>query len=188
MQFSLDSTPRLNLFGDDSLGSQITQNNTFFVDQNDSALKFLFANQPTAECHWPMLLMGPNGTGKTAIAVSIAADIAGRKSSHVTILTATNFRRRFDNAIETNSVTQFRQNILASDAILIDGLQELAGYEKAQLELCNVLDQLIDLGCPTIITFTGDQDRLNGALLPRLISRVSVGLCLSIKPPSQNVR
>ena len=187
-QFSIGSASRLRLFGDEELGLRAGQESTFFLDKSNEGLKTLSHLDSFESFNWPLLLIGSSGNGKTSIGCALSAEIADRGQGKLTVFSATNFRRRFDNAIETNSTHQFFENVLSSDAIFIDGLQELRGYEKIQLELCTLLDLADTKAIPAIFTFTGDSDSLAESLLPRLISRLSSGLCFPIRNPGLDVR
>ncbi len=152
-----------------------------FIGDKDNILVKYLSNPESIKCSdWPLVLFGVAGTGKTALGVSVTAKLGQLKSQRTITLTADGFRRKFNAALDTNSLTEFRNLFKFSAAVFIDDIQRLTQYLAAQNELVGLLDILKNQEVPVIFT-TSDTEILS--LDPRLISRITSGLCLQVNRP-----
>ena len=194
--------------------------NRFVGDRSNFLLQF-FADQKSncevddhateRNCPWPLVLFGPTGTGKTALAMAIlsqqtnhCADDSnpatisfsnGAKQARRTdatpsvpiILSAQDFDRRYRQALETASLDEFRARISQSAGLAIDNLHQLKGKLAVQRELVALLEMNQSNNLPFI--FTMDSSPFdNDVLSPQLTSRLSAGLCLPVQPPGPAAR
>ena len=191
----------------------------FFTDQKSNSE---VVDNPTGEtCPWPLVLFGPTGTGKTALAMAILSQQAKRAASESNpgtvsfsnatlsvenknnspsqpiFLSAQDFDRRYRQALETASLTEFRNRISQSAGLAIDNLHQLAGKFAVQRELIALLDLNQSNGLPFIFTMESspfDTSVINTArtkiagLSLQLTSRLSAGLCLPVQPPGLAAR
>lgn len=160
-------------------------------------------------CSWPVVLYGPTGTGKTALAMAILARIgesskvklaastvpfsnsrlAANRSSNVTsqpiFLSAQDFDRRYRLALETGSLDEFRLRISRSAGLAIDNLHQLDGKNAVQRELISLLTLCPNL--PFIFTMNSAPSTDRG-FCPQLASRLAAGLVLAVEPPGPSAR
>jgi chromosomal replication initiator protein len=192
--------------------------NRFVGDRSNFMLRFFADNQSDtsnepsrdAECPWPLVLFGPTGTGKTALAMAILAKFcrkldgdtkratiqfsngprtADPKSSDrkPIFLSAQDFDRRYRQSLETNSLEDFRQRIVLSAGLAIDNLHQLVEKPAVQRELVTLVDLLVSAGVPFIATMNQsplETENFNSSLS----SRLSAGLCLPVHPPGSLAR
>ena len=79
----------------------------------------------------PTVLYGPPGTGKTHLSWLFAA-VAGGSAKHNSTYWATgaDFVRQVSHAIEADSIADFRHRLRTAPAVLIDGLERIAGAPR----------------------------------------------------------
>ncbi len=170
-----------------NIGAGYCVNNQFVGCPVNVGLKYLANPDQLLDSDWPLILFGPSGTGKTAIALSIASRVTDGSPGKLAALTAKDFCHRFANAIETNSTAQFRQSLFAAAGLFLDDIDQLKKYPAAQNELTFLLDQLAIQSKPVIMT--ADPQWLDsGCLVPKLHSRLTSGLCLHVHPPGYDAR
>ncbi len=194
--------------------------NRFVGDRSNFLLRFFAGEESNSEvadlqtdkaCPWPLVLFGPTGTGKTALAMAILSQQSNRSSAESNpstisfsnaagslqnknnpsaapiILSAQDFDRRYRQALETASLEDFRTRISQSAGLAIDNLHQLAGKIAVQRELIALLELNRSTGLPFI--FTMDSSPFDaGKLSPHLTSRLSAGLCLPVQPPGPAAR
>ena len=168
-------------------------------------------NETNQSCPWPLVLFGPTGTGKTALAMAILSQQSSRLSAEANpatisfsnatngsqnrndssslpiILSAQDFDRRYRQALETDSLEEFRTRIGQSAGLAIDNLHQLDGKLAVQRELIALLELNQFKNLPFIFTMESSPIDTNG-LSPQLTSRLSAGLCLPIQPPGPAAR
>ena len=198
--------------------------NRFIGDRSNFLLQFFADQQSNSEvpeseternCPWPLVLFGPTGTGKTALAMAILSQRTNQRSAETNpatisfsnakanatngsrskdtspaapiILSAQDFDRRYRQALETDSIEEFRTRINQSAGIAIDNLHQLNGKLAVQRELIALLELNRSNNLPFI--FTMDSSPFDaGVLSPQLTSRLSAGLCLPVQPPGPAAR
>jgi chromosomal replication initiator protein len=153
----------------------------------------------------PLMFYGPTGSGKTTLALSLAAKFAdhcrtsfdesspsvgeqsGTPRPSITAVTAVDFARQFTMAIEADDMAHFRTRHRECSLLLVDGIHELAGKPKAQEELVLTLDAMVRAGRPVIVTSARLPQTLNDFLGP-LQSRLASGLSIPVHIPCTQTR
>lgn len=131
----------------------------------------------------PLVLCGPSGVGKSALAHALAAKRASHLQAKVVIATTgSDFARSLANAIESDSVADLRKRHQRCDVLLIDELHRLAPKHAAQQFLLSILDLLLQRGSLVIATLRRPPQASEG-LLPNLASRLAGGLVVPLAPP-----
>lgn len=147
---------------------------------------------------WPLVFHGPNGTGKTSLALAALAELISgpahpasfnslENSSKFVAMTGADFDRRYRSALATDAVDEFRTRFQNAQCLLIDGVQQLSEKRAAQLELVQLIDQLAAKHRPQILTM--DQSPLQSSgLIPQLVSRLAGGLSILTHQPGPAAR
>ena len=137
----------------------------------------------------PWLLIGPTGVGKTALAKFFAAREAAIREpvGRVLFETATDFGRRYAEAIDADDLEHFRVRYDRPEVVVIDDVQDLASKAAAQDELAIRIDTRIKKFRATITICRTLPIHVRG-LRPGLASRLLPGLTLPISPPEKETR
>jgi chromosomal replication initiator protein len=184
----------------------------FVGDESNVLLKYLVSessNEHLAalDSHWPIVLFGPSGTGKTSLALTIISELSDRvdesrqsksvvpfsakptttNSGKPVFMSALDFDRRFRSALETDSVEDFRSRLIQSSGLVVDDLHQLVGKLAAQNEFVLILEEMCRKNRPIVITLESSP-QLCGSLSAQLVSRLSSGLTLPVNPPGPSAR
>lgn len=138
----------------------------------------------------PLLLIGPVGVGKTAIALHVATKESLRYPNvefSVRYLPAVDFARSYAEAVDSDDLLQFQSDIDSVPVLVIDDLQLIAGKSTAQDELASRIDSRCTKGLPTILTCRRIPGEVKG-LRAGLVSRTLPGLTVPLHPPEQDAR
>ncbi len=135
----------------------------------------------------PLLLCGPEGTGKSHLTCGLAAQWQRLFRSRVICVTAKEFARELADAFEVNSVVEFRGRYRECSLLALEGIESLNGRAAAQIELVHTLDTLLARGSQIILTASEPPARLK-QLHPTLASRLSAGLLVALALPGIEVR
>ena len=146
---------------------------------------------------WPVVLFGASGTGKTSLALTIINNAVQHRSRqqdkphaasrNPICLSGSDFFRRYRSAIDTHAVAEFREQFHQCGGLVIDNIQQLEKKVTTQQVLVSLIDDLIQLGVPIVVTM--DQSPLSSVQLsPKLASRLSGGLHLPTFAPGPAAR
>lgn len=160
----------------------------FIGDQSNAILRCLVNPEfVTSRCIWPLVLYGPSGSGKSSLAMSLISDLSNHADDVPLVMSTLDFARRFNSAIETDSVEDFRKRIANSSGVFIDDIQKISTKPAVQNELVFLFDQLKKRNTPFICTLDAAPDE-QSELSQQLISRLVEGTCLPINPPGADAR
>ena len=137
----------------------------------------------TRNSPWPLVLYGPSGTGKSALAETLAC----RTGLSCIRLTVDEVRRRFLAAAATRTIATFQKKMRAGELLLLDELTLQAGETPLVRELVQLIDDYGKNQRPVIITMR-QMPGLRGALPDSLRSRLSEGLVVEVKRPGLAAR
>jgi len=101
--------------------------------------------------------------------------------------TAHDFLGEFNQAIETQALSDFRRSYRRASLLILEDLGRLAGKDAAQEEFVQTLDTLADDDHQMIVTAVlppGQMPRIG----PRLQSRLAAGLCVPLVAPAPATR
>ena len=175
----------------------------FIGDEPNALLRYFADPSQIRNIQWPIVFFGPSGTGKTSLAMALFDQVISELHTdsvplqetqdtrpNPVFISASDFVRRYRTAIETDSITEFRERL--SSGMFIDSLQYLTGHNAAQQELCFLMDLYEEKRRPFITTLPYSPSDLsevvNEPFRPQLISRLTGGLCLRIHPPGELAR
>ena len=136
----------------------------------------------------PLLLYSNGGFGKTHLLQAIG-NFAVRhlpdKSSCYT--NAGEFANTLQNCLKWNTLDRFRSYFHSLDLILVDDIQELAPFHRAQDEFVSVFNTMYNLQKQIVVSTQEFPKNING-LEDRLRSRLSSGLIAEILSPSVELK
>jgi chromosomal replication initiator protein len=131
----------------------------------------------------PLVLWGATGVGKTYLAEGLAETWRKQgkeKSRKVIQYTGVEFARHYADAVDTDSLTSFRQSFRSAGLIIIDHVSPLCDKPAATREFCYLLDRWLQQEQLVLCTSS-----VAPSLLPEaaLASRLCGGLSLCLAPP-----
>lgn len=162
---------------------------------------------PLLEIARPLLLVGPSGVGKTALALHLAQRIGIDSvwdrlsdidpggggvtsrvlSSRVLYQPAIDFAREFASSIDSKDMPRMRSRLDETCVWVIDDLHLIADKSPAQEELAARLEARDAAGRITIVTCRRLPSEIRG-LRPPLVSRTLPGLTVELRPPEGDAR
>lgn len=161
-----------------------------FIADPENALLAAVVNPSEILTHQfsPLVFTGPAGVGKTFLTLGLVSRWSlENPDTEVVTCTGADFARGLSEAIDTDSIDDFRTRFRKSDILVLDDITELFQKEAAQAELARTIDHLHAEERMVIVTSRVPPRRLN-RFSPHLISRLSQGLVLPLKPPGPAAR
>lgn len=136
----------------------------------------------------PIVLCGPPGVGKSHLALGLVSALRLRqRQRHTLYVTAIDFARELNDAIDTQSVEDFRQRYRQASLLAVDDVDLLADKPAAQRELVSTFDALTMTGGRLVATCSKPPEQLV-ELLPTLLSRLVSGLSVPLAVPGGEAR
>ncbi len=141
-----------------------------------------------ASSYNPLVLYGASGTGKTHLARGMFQQWKRRRLGAPAVwTTAVDFARAYADAIEAQSLDEFRARHRAAALLVVEDLAEIATKDAAQQELLRTLDAVLEQGGKILVTLSAAPNQ-TPSLLPGLASRLSAGLTVPVVPPAAATR
>ena len=152
------------------------------------------------ELYNPLFLYGPAGVGKTHLLRGAAKAYRFGRSSRwrrgggattayptITYLTGEQLFHRYVASVRDRTVLRFRESLRTANVLLVDGVEDLVGKEKTQIELLHTLDALLDGQRQVILASANAPTALTG-LDSGLVGRLAQGLVVSLRRPDLKTR
>ena len=169
-------------------------------DSENASINYFNSDDIFLRSNWPLLLCGSTGTGKTSLALSVVARLIesrsvsfetarlGKSVRKPLILSAAEFARKLNSAIETDSVKIFRNRLSESSVLLIDNIHHIGRFKShVQYELTLALEELTGMDVPVIATSHLTPLLIPG-IAPQLASRLNHGLVIPLHHPGPVAR
>lgn len=134
----------------------------------------------------PLLISGPLGSGKTHLSEGLANRWSAERSDDVRLVSGSDFARACAEAVETDSVREWREEIDAARLLILDDLQELGPKTYAQQELTLLLDR--GAGRRTVWVTANSPPTAISGLSAALASRLADGLQIPLPTPAPGTR
>lgn len=162
---------------------------TFVVGNNEFAHRAALAvAQNPGKSYNPLFLFGGVGLGKTHLLHAIGHQVlADNPKARVAYLSCEKFTNEFIDAIQNNSLVQFRKKYRQTEVLLIDDIQFLAGKERIQEEFFHTFNALHESHKQIVLTCDRPAGEIAG-LEDRLVSRFVWGLVTDLQPPDIETR
>ncbi|MDR2686018.1 MAG: AAA family ATPase [Rickettsiales bacterium] len=131
-----------------------------------------------------LYLCGAFGSGKTHLARAIKNSAVGM---NVVMMSGDGFASDFIRALRDKNAFAFKDKIIASDILIIDGLESLLGKRACLDEFESLLVALIERGGRAVLTAASTPAALTG-LPRRLQSVLSSGIVADVAAPNSYVK
>lgn len=136
----------------------------------------------------PVVLYGPHGVGKSAVAYALAGVVHEcRGLANPVVMSARELAQALAHSLETATADDFRTQCHQCDLLLIDDLDDLAKRTPAQQFILAAVDSLIRREVPIFVTLKRPPRAIPG-LLPKLAGRLTSGLVVGLAPPGNDAR
>ena len=106
--------------------------------------------------------------------------------AHTYCRSAVDFARDFADALDTNSLADFRRRTRDVQFLALDDLHQIHSKKAAQEELCRTLDELALNNSHGLLSIAAPWSQTR--LISGLQSRLEGGLIVSVHPPNQSTR
>ena len=162
---------------------------TYVVGNNEFAHRAALAvAQNPGKSYNPLFLFGGVGLGKTHLLHAIGHHVLNENpKARVAYVSCEKFTNEFIDAIQNNSLVQFRRKYRHTDVLLIDDVQFLAGKERIQEEFFHTFNALHESHKQIVLTCDRPAGEIAG-LEDRLVSRFVWGLVTDLQPPDIETR
>jgi chromosomal replication initiator protein len=148
----------------------------------------LAAGENPGSAYNPLFIHGNVGLGKTHLLQAICHTVLKKDpSARVLYLSCEDFTNTFINAIQSNSLDEFREFHRKVDVLVIDDVQFLANKDKTQDEFFHTFNSLYD--AQKQIVMSSDRSPVEiPTIEERLVSRFKWGLVAEIEAPCYDTR
>jgi len=136
----------------------------------------------------PLFIWSGPGLGKTHLLCAIAHELKKKmEEKKVLYITTEKFTNDLINALQNNTILQFRQYYRSVDVLIVDDIQFLAGRERSQEEFFHTFNTLYTVDKQIVLASDRPPKEIP-KLEERLVSRFEGGLIAHIQPPELETR
>ena len=146
------------------------------------------ALNPASTAFNPLFIYGSSGVGKTHLVTAIGRKVKElHPEKRVLYVSAHLFMVQYTDAARNNAVNDFIHFYQSIDVLIIDDMQELAGYTKTQNTFFHIFNNL-HLNHKQLIMTSDRPPKDMKDLEERLITRFKWGLVAELERPDLNLR
>lgn len=157
--------------------------------ENQLAAVAVLAALDPATCRYnPLVFCGLPGCGKSHLLTGLVAE--RRRTLHATQIAhtvAVDFAREYAEAVEVQSLDEFRDRYRSVRLLAIEDLHLMAEKTAAQEELARTIDALRDTDAQVLVTLRRAPADTS-ELLPALAARLDAGLVVTLALPQESTR
>jgi chromosomal replication initiator protein len=136
----------------------------------------------------PLFIYGGVGLGKTHLMHAIGNTVLSHTpDAYVVYIHAEQFVAGMVNALQHNTIDEFKKFYRSVTTLLIDDIQFFAGKERSQEEFFHTFNALLDNHCQIVLTSDRYPKEIP-KLDERLQSRFGWGLSVAVEPPDLETR
>jgi len=143
--------------------------------------------QAPAKAYNPLFIYGNTGLGKTHLTQAIGHYVLATSRANVCYTSSEALLNDYIDALQKNSLVQFRKKYRNSDLLLVDDIHFLAGKERLQEEFFHTFNCLFDAHKQIVMTSDRPASEITG-LERRLVTRFEWGLVTELEPPDLETR
>lgn len=170
----------------------LKQNFENFIEGNSNKLPRsigqTIAEHPEQKTFNPLFIYGPSGVGKTHLVNAIGTRMRElHPNKRVLYLSAHLFYVQFTDAIKRNTFNDFMHFYQSVDVLIMDDIQEFAGWEKTQNAFFHIFNHLHQNGKQIILTSDRPPVDMQG-MEERLLTRFKWGLLAELERPEEELR
>lgn len=140
-----------------------------------------------AQKYNPLVLVGGSGVGKTHLLHGIGNALLANGLRTVACLGADEFTGELIDAIDRDTVAQWRKRYRRAEAFLLDDVHLMAEKGRSQDELFLLFNQFLESGRQMVFTSGVPLPQLAG-VEPRLLTRLEGGLVIDLPAPDREIR
>jgi chromosomal replication initiator protein len=135
----------------------------------------------------PLVLVGGSGVGKTHLLHGIGNALLASGLRTVACLATDEFTGELIEAIDRDTVAQWRKRYRRAEAFLLDDVHLVAEKGRSQDELFLLFNQFLESGRQMVFTSAVPLSQLAG-VEPRLLTRFEGGLVVELPVPDREIR
>ena len=144
--------------------------------------------QKNSTAYNPLFIHGPSGLGKTHLLHAIKFEVAkNNPNANIIYVSSETFTNELINAIQKQTIGEFRNKYRKADILLIDDIQFIAGKESTQEEFFHTFNELHQIGKQIVLTSDRPPKDIK-TLEDRLKTRFEWGLLTDIGLPDFETR
>ncbi len=143
--------------------------------------------QAPARAYNPLFIYGGVGLGKTHIMQAIGHHVVATSRANVCYTSSEALLNEYVEALQANSLVQFRKKYRGADLLLVDDIHFLAGKERIQEEFFHTFNTLFDSHKQIVMTSDRPASEI-ARLEQRLVSRFEWGLVTELESPDLETR
>ena len=143
--------------------------------------------QAPGRAYNPLYIYGQTGLGKTHLMQAIGHRALLSDGVSVAYVSSETLLNEYVEALQTRTITEFRNKYRSVDVMLVDDIHFLAGKERLQEEFFHTFNALYDARKQIIMTSDRPASEIAG-LEKRLVSRFEWGLVTELEKPDFETR
>lgn len=143
--------------------------------------------QAPGRAYNPLFIYGQTGLGKTHLMQAIGHRVLQTPGTSVAYVTSEALLNEYVDALQSNTIIDYRNKYRTVDVLLVDDIHFLAGKERVQEEFFHTFNALFDARKQIILTSDRPVNVIAG-LEKRLVSRFEWGLVTELESPDFETR